>query len=499
MNTDAPLYRCSAILADSCRPGAVECRNPALRLPRLTDQGDAFLEKNTQVTRRGWLALSFASTIPAFGWTKRDFAFRHDFILGTSLDLTVSGTSADDAKAAESAALSTVQRLSEILDTRNPSSEISRLGIHGAAVRSADLERVIAAYRDWESHTGGVIRAEWNGAVNVDALGKAYIVDRAAEAARAAAPWARGLMLDIGGDVRVFGQIDLGIADPANPFDNAAPLTGVRIADRAMATSGSYARGAHIVDPRTGLSASGSAAASVIATDCVAANALSTALCVLSPEEGLRLLEETRNAEGLVVTRAGGVLRSSGFRGYELPSMRRVAYAGWANGSQVSISLTLVDPAPAGGGPGGGGFGGRGRGGGGFGRQRRPYVAVWAEDASGKVVKNIALWASKPRWLPELHTWWSKNGSAARQISQMARATRGGGQYNLEWNGMSDSGAPVPAGVYRIWIETNREHGSHYQESVTIDCTGKAASATTKATPEFEGVKVEFGPATGAV
>jgi len=466
------------------------------------------LIKYTQFTRRGWLALSFASTIPAFGWTKRDFTFRHDFVLGTSLDLTVTGTSPEEAKAAEAAVLSVVERLTEILNTRNAASEISRVGIRGTAARSADLERVIAAYREWESRTGGVIRAELNGAVNIDALGKAYIVDRAAEAARAAAPGARGLVLDIGGDVRVFGQVDLGIADPANPFDNAAPLTGVRISDRAMATSGSYARGAHIVDPRTGLSASGSAAASVIATDCVAANALSTALCVLSPEEGLRLLEETRNAEGLLVTRAGGVLRSSGFRGYELPSMRRVAYAGWANGSQVSISLTLVEPTPAGGGPGGGGPGGggfggpggRGRGGGGgFGRQRRPYVAVWAEDASGKVVKNIALWASKPRWLPELHTWWSKNGSAARQISEMARATRGGGQYNLAWNGMGDSGAAVPAGVYRIWIETNREHGTHYQESVTIDCTGKAASATSKATPEFEGVKVEFGPATGAV
>jgi thiamine biosynthesis lipoprotein len=315
--------------------------------------------------------------------------------------------------------------------------------------------------------------------------------------------------LDIGGDVRVFGAATLGIADPANPYDNAEPLTGVRIEDRAMATSGSYARGAHIVDARTGLTASGAHAASVTAPDCVSANALSMALCVLSPEEGLQLIEETRDAEGLLVTRAGGVLRSSGFRSYEQPSMRRAAYAGWTNGSQVSISLTLVDPAPAAGGgggfggggfggPGGGRFGGKG-GGGGFGRQRRPYVAIWAEDSSGKVVRNLALWASKPRWLPELHTWWGKNGNAARQISQMARATRAAGQYTVAWNGMNDDGAPVPAGVYRIWIETNREHGTHYQESATIDCSGKPASATIKPTPEMEGVKVDFGPSTGVV
>ena len=306
----------------------------------------------------------------------------------------------------------------------------------------------------------------------------------------------------------MFGEAELGIADPANPHENSAPLTGVRIANRAMATSGSYARGAHILDPRTGLPGTGALAASVTATDCVASNALSTALCVLSPEEGLRLIEQTHDAEGLVVSRAGGVLRSSGFRRFEQPSVRRVAYAGWANGTQVSISLNLVEQAGAGGGPGGGGgfggpgggrFGGRGGGGGGFGRQRRPYIAVWAEDANGKVVKNIALWASKPRWLPELHTWWSKNGSAAREMSQMARATRAAGQYSLSWNGTSDNGTPVPPGVYRIWIESNREHGNHYQESATIDCSGKGASATMKATPEFDGVKVEFGPATGAV
>ncbi|MEO5924245.1 MAG: DUF2271 domain-containing protein [Bryobacteraceae bacterium] len=459
------------------------------------------VENKSSFTRRGWLGLTFASVIPAFARTGQDFTFPHDFVLGTSLDLRLTGASAAEAAAAERAVLDEVERLRQVLDMRDPASELRRLGIHGAARRSADLQRVMEAYRLWETRTGGVIRPELAGTVNLNGLGKAYIVDRAGEAARAAAPGARGIVLDIGGDIRVFGQTELGIADPLNAHDNAEPLTMVRIADRALTSSGTYARGAHILDGRTGLAANGSLAASVTAEDCLTSNALSMALCALSPEEGLRLLEETRGAEGLVVTRAGGVLRSSGFRRYEQPSFRQAAYAGWANGSQVSISLTLVDPAPAAGG--GGGFGGRGPGGfggrGGGGRMRRPYVAVWAEDASGKVVKNIALWASKPRWLPELHTWWSKNGSAAQRISQMARATRAAGQYSLAWNGMTDAGEPAAAGVYKILVETNREHGTHYQESVTIDCSGKPASAVGKATPEFEGVKVDFGPATGAV
>lgn len=440
------------------------------------------------LTRRAWLAL--ASAVPAFA-RPRVYTFRHDYVLGTSLDLTLTGVSNDQALAAEAAALATVERLQRVLDTRNPQSELRR------GVASPDLQNVLDAYRLWEQRTGGVIRAQWGDSFNVDALGKAYIVDRAAEAARAAAPGATSILLDIGGDIRAFGPVSLGIADPTQPFDNGPQLTALTIQDRALATSGNYARGQHILDGRSGAAASGTHSASVTAPDCVTANALSLALCVLSPEEGLRLVESMQDSEALLVTSSGGVLRSSGFRRYEDATFRRAAYAGWTNGSQVSISITLTEPAPAGGGGfgGGGRFGGRG---GGFGRLRRPYVAIWAEDSSGKVVRNIALWASKPRWLPELHTWWGKNGSASRQISQMARATRAAGQYSVSWNGMTDAGEAAPAGIYRIWIETNREHGSHYQESVTIDCSGKPASAAMKPTPEFE-AKVEFGPVSGVV
>jgi FAD:protein FMN transferase len=442
----------------------------------------------------------FLSAVPALAKTQHEFRFSYDYILGTSLDLTVTGATFSEAHSAEEAALRTIDRLSAILGTRDPNSEVSRRGTQSP---SPDLQAVLDAYRYWEQRTNGLIRAKLNGRLDLDALGKAYIVDRAAEASRAAAPNADSVILDIGGDIRAFGQATLGIADPSDPFDNAEPLTRVRIMNRAVATSGSYARGGHIVDPRTGLATS-AASASITADDCVTANALATALCILPPQEGLALLESVHDAEGLLIRANGTVLRSSGFRRFEQTPLRRAAYAGWTNGYQVSIALKLQNPTGVGGQQGGppqggpgGGFGGRGPGG--FGRLRNPYVAIWAEDSSGKVVRNIALWASKPRWLNELHTWWNKNGSAVNRVSQMARATRAAGKYNVSWNGMNDAGEPVPAGTYRIWIETNREHGSHYQESATIECGAKAASATMKPTPECIDVEVEFGPPASGV
>lgn len=166
--------------------------------------GGKLLIPGTLLTRRAWLTL--ASAIPALGRT-RVHSFRHDFVLGTSLDLTVTGVPHSQALAAEAAVLDTVERLRAVLDTRNPDSEIRRPGVRP----SADLQAVLDAYALWEQRTGGVIRFHWDNSVNVDALGKAYIVDRAAEAAHAAALRA-AILLDIGGDIRSFGPALLGTA-----------------------------------------------------------------------------------------------------------------------------------------------------------------------------------------------------------------------------------------------------------------------------------------------
>jgi FAD:protein FMN transferase len=443
-----------------------------------------------RLTRRTWLGVAIAPVIPAFGGTAQTHRFQHDHVLGTSLDLTVTGASPTMAQAAEQASLRTVERLRAVLSTYDPSSEISRKGIYGSHPRSADLEAIIAAYRHWGARTGGIIRPVVRGATNVDALGKAYIIAAAAAAARDAAPHASGLLLDIGGDMVALGPFDwpLGIADPRNPFDNSPPLTRIEISNVAVATSGSYARGHHILDPRTGASANGAAAASVVAPDCVTANALSTALCVLAPEEGLKLVSQIEGASALIVDHDGNISRSPGFAPYERPVAKPALWAGWTNGYQVSLQFALKPPQ-SGGGSDFGGFSGRHGD-----RSRRPYVAVWVEDPKGHVVRSIAVWANKWKHLPELNTWFEHNGGS-ENLFQMARATRGEGHYSLVWNGLDDQGKPVPPGPYRIWVETNREHGNHYQESVVIDCSGKPAVAALRETPEFEAVKINFGPA----
>ena len=99
----------------------------------------------------------------------------------------------------------------------------------------------------------------------------------------------------------------------ADAMLGTAPLTG------CMATAGDYAytwsedySRHHILDPRSGLSPASFACVSVIAEKAVLADALSTAVSVVGPEEGLALLRHFK-AEAYGVTKQGEVWASPGF------------------------------------------------------------------------------------------------------------------------------------------------------------------------------------------
>ncbi len=447
------------------------------------------------ITRRGLIAIPISAAIAANNRNMNVQGFHHEDILGTSLDLIVYAKDAKCARRAETAALREVARLDAILSTYRPDSEISRLNASTRPMACSDeLFALLDHYRHWGQISGGALSAtpqSRNGltleptaktairgegaVVNVDALGKAFILDRAAAAAQSQ-PGVSHLMLNIGGDL-VFTKAPMGwiagIADPARAHDNAVPLTQIALRGGAVAASGSYARGAHIVDARNGRAASTGRSASVIGPDAVTANALATALCILEPAQGIALANSIPSAEALVIE-AGLQSRSAGFAELERPVFQPVqAKAAWTEGYEVAISVALKSPE-----------GGRGF--------KRPYVVIWAEDASGKTLRTIALWVSRPRWIRDLDAWYRSNEYS--NWNAIARATRSPGKYRVVWDGLDDNGKPVPKGTYTILVESNREHGNYAKESATIDCGLKKASATMKDTSEFGAVSVEYGP-----
>jgi thiamine biosynthesis lipoprotein ApbE len=414
-----------------------------------------------------------------------EYRYQYDHVIGTSLDVAVRARNESTAREAEQAVRSEIRRLAAVLSTRDPNSAINR-AFAGKGTQSRALAEVLSAYDFWERQTRGALslRPEGpHGSINVDALGKAYIIDRAAEIARQVSG-AESILLNIGGDIRLIGgSCEVDVTDPAAAFDNAEPLTRVWLEDEAIATSGTYARGAHLLDPRTGRAASTLSSATVIARDAVTANALATAACIEGPEAGMALIENTLHAEAILVTSAGVSLRSSGFARRERSRViRAVAMADWPAGFRVTLSIRLLE--------------GTGRG-----AQYRPYVGVWVEDPanSNKLIRVIAFWANDSRYYNELSILFNRAGRSRDRMDAVARATRPSGKYDLMWDGLNDQMAPVPTGTYRIVVETHRENGSYGKQSGLITCEGEPSEVKISGTANFEPITVQYGPRTNAV
>jgi FAD:protein FMN transferase len=120
-------------------------------------------------------------------------------------------------------------------------------------------------------------------------------------------------LVELGGEVKAKGKKKnganwtVGIDQPVETPDEGRPLQAViKLADKAMATSGNYRRYriedgrkyAHIIDPRTGRTAKHNLlSATVLADDCMTADAYATAFMVMGLEDSKRFLSENSELE----------------------------------------------------------------------------------------------------------------------------------------------------------------------------------------------------------
>ncbi len=129
-------------------------------------------------------------------------------------------------------------------------------------------------------------------------------------------------------------------------------------------------------------------------------------------------------------------------------------------------------------------------------RVRRPYVAIWVEDAAGKPVRTLSLWVQKerpgPRWFPDLRRWWRAEDDHDKLLETVSSATRGPGKYSLAWDGKDDAGKPVDQGKYTLVIEAAREHGTHATMKKALDVGAKPFKDKIEGNVEIEGATVEY-------
>jgi thiamine biosynthesis lipoprotein len=99
-----------------------------------------------------------------------------------------------------------------------------------------------------------------------------------------------------------------------HPWDADAVCGVVRGTDLAVATSGTYERGPHVIDPRTGRPARALRSVTVVGRDLADADAYATAAVAMGPA-ALSWLAALPDHECLVVDEGGRCFRSEGLPG----------------------------------------------------------------------------------------------------------------------------------------------------------------------------------------
>ncbi|MDQ1289456.1 MAG: FAD:protein transferase [Actinomycetota bacterium] len=171
------------------------------------------------------------------------------------------------------AAVAELHRTEELFSVFRPDSEVSR--IRSGALDPADADplvlEVAALCRRAREITDGWFDADLPGPdgvrrFNPTGLVKGWVTERVTDRLSEALP-DHDVLVNAGGDIAVRCRRtdtpgwSLGIEDPA---DRGRVLATVRLRTGGMATSGTAARGAHIVDPATGIPATGLRSVTVV-------------------------------------------------------------------------------------------------------------------------------------------------------------------------------------------------------------------------------------------
>lgn len=331
----------------------------------------------SQITRREFLKIFGLTAAGAAAWKLGIPALSAGLVevsvsrmlMGTVVNLTVVGEDRAEAETAVAATLDEMRGLERVLSRHQAESELSRLNrlglLDGA---SAPLLAVLQQARQVSEQTAGAFdvtvkplldlyhTAQRKGTlpdgaalatvlplvdyrnlliggsrvsftqtgmrVTLDGIGKGYIVDEGTRVLRAHG--FQNVLVEAGGDL-----LAAGVKEPGSPWTLGVqpPRTRAgglvarfRLQDRAVATSGDYMQPFtpdfsqhHILDPRRGTSPPALSSASVVADTACRADALSTAVMVLGPDEGLALVERLPGVEVLLITKDGDVRRSAAF------------------------------------------------------------------------------------------------------------------------------------------------------------------------------------------
>lgn len=160
--------------------------------------------------------------------------------------------------------------------------------------------------------------------IGFGAIGKGYAANKAKYIMKEMEGVSGGLV-NASGDLISWG-VNVGdgswLINITNPKEKELALGWLRINDMSVVTSGNYEkfvmfngkRYAHIIDPLTGYPTKGVKSVTVVCSDAELADALATSIFVLGKEKGMRLVNQLKDIECLIVSDKDEILTSKNLK-----------------------------------------------------------------------------------------------------------------------------------------------------------------------------------------
>jgi thiamine biosynthesis lipoprotein len=223
-------------------------------------------------------------------------------------DANASGSALDDV-------YEELIRIDRLFSPFLPESEVTRIAERRLSIEAADplVREVFELCRVYETDTNGYFSAHYRGRFDPSGLVKGWAIARGAAILDACGY--RDYFLDAGGDVWTRGRSApgepwrVGIRHPVER-DKVARI--VLATDLAVATSGTYEKGAHIIDPHTHAPAVELLSMTVVGPSILEADVLATATFAMGLR-GLDFIERRTGYDAYAIDREMRGHWTSGF------------------------------------------------------------------------------------------------------------------------------------------------------------------------------------------
>lgn len=149
--------------------------------------------------------------------------------------------------------------------------------------------------------------------ITLGGIAKGYAIDCAANIIKNMK--ITNALIEIGGDIKCISDGTFWTIGIRNPFQKDDIISKVNISNRAIATSGNYEK-IHIINPKD-LILPKIASATVIAKNAIDADALATTAFIMG-QDFLELIKKFPDAEALLIMNDGQMIRTNGFRYFEV-------------------------------------------------------------------------------------------------------------------------------------------------------------------------------------